>query len=259
MAGPEEAVVAHPVDLELGRAVALADLVGVGVAVVEVGDAGLAHQRVVGERQHRHRGRHLGEPLGCVGYVDAEVVLVHAPAAPLPHHAGRHVVEDAEPPAGVVPRDARRDRRDAAPEQRRPPADRRRVEPPVAGAGGDVDDPVQPRVVDERDRLAAEAVADPADGKAARPLGFLEHVVEGVGHVAEPPEHVGVLRLHRRDALGAAEVEGQRAVPVRGEPGRERRVVRRGRGHGGREQDGADGVRRSARTRSRRARGRRRR
>ncbi len=32
------------------------------------------------------------------------------------------------------------------------------------------------------------------------------------------------------------EVEGQRAVAVRGEPGRERRVVRRGRGHGGGEQ-----------------------
>ena len=67
--------------------------------------------------------------------------------------------------AGVVARDTGGERRDAEPQQRRPPADGRGVEPPVAGAGGDGDDPVDAGVVDERDGLAAEAVADVGDGQ----------------------------------------------------------------------------------------------
>ena len=168
VAGAEEAVVAHLGDLELGGGVALVDLVGVDEAVVEVGDAGPAHQLVVGEREHRHRRGDRGEALGRVRDVDAEVVRVQAPATPLPHHAGGHVVEDPQAAPGVVASDASGERRDAEPQQRRAPADGRGVEPPVAGAGGDGDDPVHAGVVDERDGLAAEAVADVASPASRR-------------------------------------------------------------------------------------------
>ena len=61
-------------------------------------------------------------------------------------------------------------------------------------------------MVHERDRLAAEAVADLRDRQS---VGGVQGQVQRVGHVAEPPQHVTVSAFVAATDSDAAHVEGQ--------------------------------------------------
>ena len=196
-----------------------------GVQLLEGAVAGGAEQLVVGEREGGDRQLELGDPAsrGRRRRRSSRDAGTSAPTAASRWAARRRGGRVGGPGSSRSPGSpgARwRGRRTA------PVADRGLAVAPVAGAGGNQERAVDQVVAHERQRLAAEAVADPGDRDVGR---LVDEVLQCARRVAEPAHHVAVLGLHRGPVGHAAVVEGERGE-ARGRPATRRRRSRTGPG-----------------------------
>ena len=224
----EEAEVADPRRLHIGRRDALDAARRVRIAVDQHARAALGHQLVVGDRQRDQRKTHAGEALAHRGALGADVIAgIQAPAPPLQHHAARQVADLAQAPTRKVAEQRGRDRHHHVPEVQHAAPQRRRVVAPVAAAARDrhqAGDAVALR--QQAGQLRAEAVADQVDRQRRH---FAVERLDRAVEVACPREQVGLeaaQRAARRQRVAdAAVVEGQHRIALAGEPARERLVV----------------------------------